>query len=154
MALQGAYGPEAQAEALAAVGMEYDPADVGEEEGSEQAEEEWLNEAIEQIEGQLQAVEAAIGRELTEKEWRGMVKGISHADLDQGAVPDLVECHAEELRGRDGKDLRIEQGADAAQRVFDEHKEAEEPPMFSGSPQAEPGGGEGYEDEGYDEGQA
>jgi hypothetical protein len=150
MALQGAYGDEAKAEALDALGLELDDGFGDDEEGYEHQDENAELEAMASlIEGQTKALERAIGRELSDSEWRQAIGGISFADLEQGVVPDLVSRHAEELSARtDSADYRIERGAEGAQRVIDQDKATEEGPLFADTPAGASEGGEGeYEGE-------
>jgi hypothetical protein len=96
------------------------------------------------VEGQTKALEQAIGRPLSDSEWRKAIGGISFADLEGGVVPDLVERHAEELSARTNSPAyRIERGAEGAQRVMDENKPAEDGLLFSDSPAGAGEGGQG-----------
>jgi hypothetical protein len=150
MAAQGELGPQAKAGALDALGLELDAGyeDQGGPQGY-QDDEAGLEQMADAIESQLQAVEGAIGRPLSQSEWRDMVKGISYEDLEQGVVPDLVSRHGDELKGRtESREYRIERGQEGAEKILNPEQQAE-PGMFSDSSQGgDAGEGEGYEGEG------
>ena len=146
-ALEGAFGDEEQEEALdfaeesglmdewlaEAQQAGYEGGDPYEGEGYDPEDEDAYVEGqmVAGIEDELEKIEGALGRNLSQKEERQILGTISGQDWHEGVVPDLAAQHVPEMQAavsgdREDRVTRMAAAADAAREL----KEAEEPDSF------------------------
>jgi hypothetical protein len=107
-AAQGVFGPEAQAEALDALGLQYDDGDADEGYEDEAGEQE----AIDALADEMLRLENHLGRQLTSQEIGKINRGLSQDELYGGPL-NLVDRYGEELKGRmDSREGRIQLSAE------------------------------------------